>query len=256
MLKVGTWNVNSINARLDRLKAVLDRHQPDVLCLQELKCTEDKFPYLEVKACGYEAQVFGQKAYNGVALLSREPLSGVAHSFEGCPSEDARYICADFRGIQIASAYIPNGQEVGSSRYFYKLDWLHKLGLALKQLRDAGKPALVLGDFNVAPTAQDVHDPAEWAGRILFSEPERAALSGILELGFIDVFRSLVTTGGQYSWWDYRQLAFPKNHGLRIDLILASQDLGPRFQKSYIDRDERKGSKPSDHAPVFAEFLE
>ncbi|MCB0405441.1 MAG: endonuclease/exonuclease/phosphatase family protein, partial [Bdellovibrionales bacterium] len=171
-------------------------------------------------------------------------------------SDEARFLSAEFRGIHIASAYIPNGQEVGSSKYFYKLDWLHKLGTALKELRDSGRPTLVLGDFNVAPQAQDVHDPAAWAGRILFSAPERLALSGILELGFVDVFRSLVTTGGHYSWWDYCQLAFPKNNGLRIDLILASLDLAPRFRECYIDRDERKGSKPSDHAPVFALFRE
>jgi exodeoxyribonuclease III len=250
---VCTWNVNSIKARLERFCKFLERAKPDVLCLQELKCLDDGFPLEMIQAMGYECHVFGQKTYNGVAILSREPVINIKRGFyEAYP--DARYIEGTVRGVTIISVYVPNGQEVGSEKYVYKLDWLAKLRDHLAQHPQRNGLMAICGDYNIAPTDRDVHDVAMWKDKILFSEPEKEALRKICELGFSDVFREQHPHSGEFSWWDYRGLAFPFNRGLRIDFILATDSLKQKTRKAWMEREERKGQKPSDHIPVLAEF--
>jgi exodeoxyribonuclease-3 len=263
-MKIITWNVNSVSSRKERLLELLVRHNPDVVCLQELKCQEEKYPFEEIRALGYESVVYGQKTYNGVAILSRSPLNDVRKGFgpEILSEEDpaARLIAATVQGVRIVCVYCPNGQAVGTEKYSYKLTWFSNLKKYLHSYVSAPEtfPSdfVVLGDFNVAPENRDIHDPSDWDGKVLASVPERQALGAILDIGLVDIFRKHHAEGGHYSWWDYRQLAFPFNKGLRIDLILASPSFEKRCTESFIDRDERKGSKPSDHAPVVAVFGE
>lgn len=255
MFKVVTWNVNSVKARGERLIAFLHRENPDVVCLQELKCIDEAFPYETIQSLGYHAAVFGQKAYNGVALLSREAPQNIRRGFEdGNADAAARFIGATIRGIHIYSAYIPNGQAVGSEKYAYKLEWFSRLKKYLEKNHTPSDRTLLAGDFNVAPEPRDVHDPALWEGKILFSEPERHALLQVCGTGLADTFRKHHAEGNLYSWWDYRDLGFPKNKGLRIDFILATPPLMEVCTEARIDRDERKGTLPSDHAPVIASF--
>ncbi len=255
MFKVATWNVNSVKARLERLLNFLERAKPDVVCLQELKCIEEQFPFEPLKAAGYSVAAFGQKSYNGVALLSRHPITDVVRGFgDGDEDVAARFVGGTIKGIRIFSAYIPNGQAVGSEKYEYKLKWLKRLSQYLATHADKTKPLLLMGDFNVAPEDRDVHDPKAWEGMILFSEPEKAALRKVCEFGLQDTFRRHHPEPGLYSWWDYRMLSFPKNKGLRIDFILATQPAMEVCTAASIDREERKGQTPSDHAPVIAEF--
>ncbi len=252
--KVATWNVNSVNARLDRLLGFLARESPDVVLLQELKCEETKFPLEAVRNAGYHAAISGQKTYNGVAILARKPPSEVVVGFADGGLEEARYIAGTVDGNRVASAYIPNGQAVGAEKYHYKLQWLERLRKRLDKTTSPSTPFILGGDFNVAPEDRDVHDPKAWAGQILCSEPERLALKKIFDFGLQDTFRKHHSEGSLFSWWDYRRLGFPKNHGLRIDFLLATSPLYDRCSSARIDRDERKGSGPSDHAPVIAEF--
>jgi len=253
--RVISWNVNSVNVRLERLQRLLTRHAPDVVCLQELKCLEEKFPSEEIKTAGYHFAVFGQKTYNGVAILSRTPLENVQVGFsDGVDDAAARFIVAKTSGVHVASVYVPNGQSVGTEAFAYKLQWLQRLRQFLDNRFNSGDPVILGGDFNIAPEERDVHDPAAWEGQVLFSEPERNALSAVREFGLEDTFRLHHSEKGLYSWWDYRQLAFPFNKGLRIDFIFATPSLAKRCVSAEIDRDERKGEKPSDHAPVIAEF--
>ncbi len=255
MLRVVTWNVNSIGTRLERLLAFLKRHDPDVVCLQELKCMDEKFPFDAIKAAGYHAAAFGQKSYNGVALLSKKPSETLLRSFDdGVDDGQARAIVGTFDGVNVMSAYIPNGQEVGADKYFYKLNWLARLRRFLDKQYDPSTPLLVTGDFNVAPGDLDVHDPASWREKILCSTRERNALAEVQDFGLVDSFRHLHPTETQFTWWDYRMLGFQKNIGLRIDLVLASAPMIKRLTACTVDRDERKGEKPSDHAPVIADF--
>ena len=254
MWKVAAWNVNSVKARLDRLLGFLEREQPDVVLLQELKCEEPGFPYEAVGNLGYSAAVSGQKAYNGVAILSREPALDISRGIGFSDKEDARWIAATVQGVRVASVYVPNGQAVGSEKYAYKLEWLKKLREHLDRTESAQKRLLIGGDFNIAPEDRDVHDPAAWRGQILFSEPEKAALQKVCEFGLADTFRKHHNELGHYSWWDYRMLGFPKNRGLRIDFLFATPALWEHCSAARIDRDERKGTLPSDHAPVIAEF--
>ncbi len=253
-MKIATWNVNSVNARLDRLLAFLQREQPDALCLQELKCEPGKFPWEAVRGAGYEAAVHGQKTYNGVAILSRSPLEDVREGF-GDESGDtqARCLSALVNGVRVISVYVPNGQEVGAEKYVYKLDWFKRLEKYLGKYKKSEKLVLC-GDFNVAPEDLDVHDPDLWRGRILCSDAERAALKQIYSWGLTDTFRKHHPDERIFSWWDYRNLGFVKNQGLRIDFVLATEALGEKCLSARIDRDERKGKLPSDHAPVLAEF--
>lgn len=251
VLKVATWNVNSIAIRLERLLAFLDRVAPDIVCLQELKCVDDKFPFAALEAKGYFAEVWGQKSYNGVAILTREKANEVRRGFDdGVDDAQARFISCKVYDTTVMSAYVPNGQSVGTDKYFYKLNWLARLGRYL-DMHHRPKDALILaGDFNVAPEDKDVHDPAAWKEKILCSTRERLALQATTMDLLQDAYRQLHPSETQFTWWDYRMLAFPKNLGLRIDLVYVSSPLTTRLQGCHVERDERKGDKPSDHAPV------
>jgi exodeoxyribonuclease III len=253
---IAAWNVNSLNMRLPRLLAWLAANRPDIVCLQETKLEDAKFPVLDTAAAGYTAHFAGQKTYNGVAILVRNGLaaSDIAIGIPGFDDEQKRVIAATVAGIRIVGVYVPNGQAVDSDKYRYKLAWYAALADMLRA-ELACHPALaVLGDFNVAPEDRDVHDPALWAGQVLCSVPERAAFRALLEAGLSDSFRLFDQPEKTFSWWDYRQLAFPKNNGLRIDHILLSAALTSRCAASRIDRAARKGEKPSDHAPVLVEL--
>lgn len=256
-MRIATWNVNSVKAREERLLAWLERHGHDVVCLQELKLEAEKFPAAAVRQLGYESVVLGQRTYNGVAILSRAPLDDVQCGFADDDEDtQARFIAATTRGVRIMSAYVPNGQAIGSEKFVYKLRWLERLGRFLTARLPADQPAALCGDFNVAPEAIDVHDPAAWEGHVLCSPEERAALASAIDGRLVDVVRRLSPDVRMFSWWDYRQLAFPKNHGLRIDHIYVTPSLAARATAAGIDREARKGKLPSDHAPVWVEFDE
>ena len=252
-MKIATWNVNSVRARQERLLAWLEKTQPDVVCLQELKVTTEAFPADVFRERGYHAAVHGQKTYNGVAILSRTPLRQVQR---GLADDDpqARLLGAEIEGVFVLSAYVPNGQAIGSDKYAYKLEWLARLEAFLTERFTPSTPLLLCGDFNVARDDLDVAQPQHWADSVLCHADARNALERIVDWGLVDIFREHHPDGGVYSWWDYRQLAFPKNHGLRIDHIFATRPLAERCSGSEIDRAERKGEKPSDHAPVIAVF--
>lgn len=253
---LAAWNVNSLNVRLPRLLTWLDATKPDVVCLQETKLEDHKFPVADIAAAGYAAHFAGQKTYNGVAILTRGglPATDVAVGIPGYDDAQKRVIAATVSGIRIIDLYVPNGQSVDSDKYRYKLDWFGATTGYLKDELSRHANVAVMGDFNVAPDDRDVHDPAVWAGQVLCTEPERAAFRGLLALGLQDSFRLFDQPPATFSWWDYRQLAFPKNHGMRIDHILLSSLLAARCTASRIDRNARKGERPSDHAPVQVEL--
>jgi exodeoxyribonuclease-3 len=254
-MKIATWNVNSIRARRERLLRWLLAQKPDVVCLQETKVRDEEFPSLDLRAAGYHSAIHGQKTYNGVAILSLEKPEDVESGLGGeVDDPQARAISARVGGVRVMSAYVPNGREVGSEAYDYKLEWLRRLRACLDRDHTPSEPVVVCGDFNVAPEARDVADPPAWEGSVLFHPEVREALQGVLSWGLTDVFRQHHDEPGLYSWWDYRMLAFPKNKGLRIDHIFASQPLASRCTAAFIDRNERKGKQPSDHAPVVASF--
>jgi exodeoxyribonuclease-3 len=251
---IATWNVNSILARLPNVVRWIDAVKPDVLCMQETKCTDDKFPSEPFVERGYQCQIFGQQSYNGVAILTRESCD----SRRGYPDDDetaqSRLLATNVGGIDIVNVYIPNGQMVGSEKYAFKLDWMRKLRDFFDTNYNNSAPVLLCGDFNVAPDERDVHDVRLWQGRILFSEKERDALQHVKDWGFTDAFRLHTETGGHFSWWDYRAGMFRRNMGLRIDHIWVSPPLAARNVRTWIDIEPRKWEKPSDHAPVVAEF--
>lgn len=254
-VKIATWNVNSVRARLERLLAWLQRAQPDIVCLQELKAKEDAFPYEAIRQAGYHAAVYGQRTFNGVGILSRvEPQDVRRGMGDDVEDSHARFLAARIGEIRVLSAYVPNGQVVGSQQYAYKLDWLRRLRAFLEKHFTAETPLVLCGDFNVARDALDVANPAAWEESVLFHPTSRAALEELLSWGLVDVHRQHHPEGGLYSWWDYRMLAFPKNDGLRLDYVFATQPLALRSTSTEIDRQERKGEKPSDHAPVVATF--
>ncbi len=256
-MQIATWNVNSIRARKDRTLAWLERHQPDVLCLQETKVTDEVFPRADFEALGYEVTVCGQKTYNGVALLSRTTPVEVTRRFDDDVEEpEARFLSAKIAGVQIICVYVPNGQVVGSEKHAYKLAWLTQLQRYLEQHSDPVEPLAVCGDLNIAPEDRDVCDPAEWADTVLCEPGVRDAFHRLCNWGLVDAFRLHRDAGKLYSWWDYRQLAFQKNQGLRIDHILVTQPLAERSSNAFVDREARKGKGASDHAPVVAEFSE
>ena len=253
-MKLAAWNVNSLRVRLPQLLDWLGQARPDVVCLQELKLEDAKFPRAEIEAAGYQAAFSGQKTYNGVAILARGSLSEVSAGLPGFADDHKRVIAANVGDLRVVSVYCPNGQAVGSDKYAYKLRWYAALRdyLAAELAR---RPQLaVAGDFNVAPEDRDVHDPKAWEGQVLVSEPERAALRDIVGLGLTDSFRLFEQPEKSFSWWDYRMLAFRRNAGLRIDHILVTPALGARCKSSSIDKAPRKLERPSDHAPVVAEF--
>jgi len=254
-VKIATWNVNSIRARLPRLLDWLDRERPDVACLQETKVVDDQFPFAEIEPLGYRCTVFGQKTYNGVALLSLAPAADVVRGLPGDAADaERRVIAATVDGVRVVSVYAPNGTALDSPRYGDKLAWYRRF----RHWLDAAVPpasALVLaGDFNVAPEDRDVWDVAAWHGQLLFTEPEKEALRHLVDWGLTDLLRRHHPEETIYTWWDYRGGAFHRGWGLRIDHILASAPMAARCTGVAVHRDERKGEKPSDHAPVMASF--
>ncbi|MBE7522901.1 MAG: exodeoxyribonuclease III [Burkholderiales bacterium] len=255
-MKLATWNVNSLNVRLPRLLAWLAGHAPDVVCLQETKLEDARFPHRELEDAGYAAQASGQKTYNGVAILTRgeRVVTDVSVGLRGFDDDQKRLIAATVDGVRVVCAYVPNGQSVDSDKYAYKLRWCEAATATLRDELARHRELAFCGDLNIAPEERDVHDPAAWEGQVLFSAPEREVFARWVALGLEDSFRLFDQPPKTFSWWDYRMLAFPKNRGLRIDHILVSRALASRCRACTIDRGERKGEKPSDHAPVIAEF--
>jgi len=252
-MKIVTWNVNSIRTRLERALACLERHQPDVLCLQEIKCQDEIFPREPFEALGYHVETHGQKTYNGVALISRAPAEDVVRGLPGDgPDAQARLIAATFEGVRVIDVYVPNGSSVESEKFPYKLGWLEQLQAMIAETYAPDDPVLLLGDFNIAPDERDLYAPEVFRGQVHFHPKEHEALARLSDWGFEDLFRTHHQEAGFYSWWDYRQLGFPMNKGLRIDLLLGTAPVVARCTACDIDRDERKGKKPSDHAPVIA----
>jgi exodeoxyribonuclease III len=253
-VRIATWNVNSLRVRLPLLTEWLSRNPVDVLAMQETKLIDADFPRAELEALGYQVQASGQKTYNGVALLSRWPLTAVLTDIPSFEDPARRVLAATTAGLRIVNLYVPNGQTVDSDKYHYKLRWLAALTAWLRSELGGRERLVVLGDFNIAPEDRDVHDPAAWAGSVHVSEPERRALRGLFDLGLVDVFRRFGQPDRSYSWWDYRMLAFRRNHGLRIDLLLADSTLADRCTACVIDREPRRAARPSDHTPVVADF--
>jgi len=253
-IKISTWNVNSLNVRLPRLLDWLRDQQPDVLALQETKLIDADFPTLDIANAGYRAVFSGQKTYNGVAILSRLPASEVVTDLPGLDDPQRRVLGATVGAVRVLNLYVPNGQAVGSDKYLYKLAWLDALAQWLPAQLARYPQLVVLGDFNIAPEDRDVYDPVAWAGQVLCSEPERVAFRRLLDLGLKDTFRLFPQEAQAFSWWDYRAAAFRRNIGLRIDHILASPALAAVCAACQVDKAPRRLERPSDHAPVVAEF--
>ena len=251
-MKIATWNVNGIRSRQERVLAWTLANEVDVLCMQELKCQDDQFPTGEWKTHGYEAAIFGQKAYNGVAIVSRSGLADVARDFgDGGEEDSARLIAATVGDIRIASVYVPNGKSVESEHYQQKLEWLDRLTAWATRHLAEDRPGLVCGDFNVAPEAIDVFDPIAFEGQNHFTMAERSRLLKLQNsLSMTDVLRHFAPEAQLFTWWDYRMLGFPKNRGMRIDHAFATPALMERVTGADRDREARKGKSPSDHCPV------
>jgi exodeoxyribonuclease-3 len=254
-MRIATWNVNSLRVRLEMLVSWLSADGPEVVCLQETKVTDDLFPVQALTDIGYQVAFTGQKTYNGVALLSRLPLSQVLTSLPDAPGEDEkRFVAATIAGIRVINVYVPNGQAVGSPKFHYKLAWLQALQTFLQTAHTPAEPLLLCGDFNIAPEARDVYDVAKAEGEILFHPDERAAFAHFLTWGWRDTLRLHHEEGGLYSWWDYRAMGFQRNRGFRIDHILVTPPLAARCTAVTLERELRKQPKPSDHIPVVATF--
>jgi exodeoxyribonuclease-3 len=253
-MKIATWNVNSMNVREPHVIEWLQAHEPDVLVLQEIKQITEKFPAEALQAIGYHSIASGQKTYNGVAVISKTPAVDPVFDFPDLDDPQRRILASTVNGIRIIDLYIPNGSEVGSDKYAYKLGWLDSLRRFLKAELETHEKLVVLGDFNIAPADADVHDPEKWGEAILCSPAERKALTDLYELGLSDVFRKFDHPEKTFSWWDYRAAGFRRNAGLRIDLILTSDVMTERCTASYVDKEPRGWERPSDHAPVVAEF--
>jgi len=253
-LKFATWNVNSLNVRLPHVLDWLNATQPDVLCLQETKQEDSKFPYEALREIGYNAIHIGQKTYNGVAIVSRHSLAEVQQNIPAFEDDQQRVIAATIHDMRVVCAYIPNGQALDSDKYQYKLRWLNALQSWLKEELSRYPKLLLLGDYNIAPEDQDCHDPAAWVGQVLVSDPERAAFKQLLSLGLHDSFRLFEQPEKSFSWWDYRMAGFRRNLGMRIDHILVSEALKAQCAAAYIDKAPRKLERPSDHTPVVLEL--
>ncbi len=251
-MKIASWNVNSLNVRLPHLEQWLTAFAPDVVGLQETKLEDPRFPDTALAGLGYRSVFAGQKTYNGVAILSREPATEVQVGIPGFEDEQKRVIAATVGDVRIVNLYVVNGQDVGTDKYAYKLRWLEAVREWLQDELRRHPELVVLGDFNIAPDARDVHDPSVWHdGHILTSTAEREALRNLYALGLSDAFRLLHDTPGQFSWWDYRQAAFRRDLGLRIDLTLVSEALRGAVVEAGIDREPRTWERPSDHAPAW-----
>lgn len=254
MLKIATWNVNSLRVRLPRVLDWLATHQPDILALQETKLSDEAFPRQAFEDIGYQAAYSGQKTYNGVALLSRQPPQDIVTDLPNLEDPQRRILGATVGDTRILNLYVPNGGTVGSEKYAYKLAWLREIKNYLQAALTEYPKLVVLGDFNVAPQDRDVHDPALWHETILCSTPEREALEGVLDVGLKDSFRLFAQEAQSFSWWDYRGGSLRRNRGLRLDLILVSEPLARQCTGCTIDKETRRQPRPSDHAPVLAIF--
>jgi exodeoxyribonuclease-3 len=253
-MKLASWNVNSLNVRLPHVERWCAEAQPDVLALQETKLEDAKFPAAALEAAGYHSAFSGQKTYNGVAILARQPITAVEHGVAGFDDPQRRILSATVGDVRIVNLYVVNGQAVGSEKYAYKLDWLAKVTAFLAEEIRRHPRLVVMGDFNIAPDDRDVHDPVAWHEQILCSTPERDALKRIHDLGLADSFRLFNQDAGHFSWWDYRQAAFRRNLGLRIDLVLVSEALRPGCRSAIIDREPRIWERASDHTPAVLEI--
>ena len=251
-MKIASWNVNSIKARLEAVLAWIEAAAPDVLLLQELKCTEADFPGVAFASLGYGAAVVGQKTYNGVAILAKHPLTDIVHRLPGDDGDThARYVEATAGPVRVASIYVPNGQAVGSDAYSYKLAFLERLRTHVAAMLKREEPFVLGGDYNIAPAEGDVYDPEGWKNSVLFTLTERKAFRRIINLGLVDAYRALHEEIGRYTWWDYRAGAWSKDHGLRIDHLLLSPQAADRLNGCDIDRKPRGLEKASDHAPIW-----
>lgn len=254
MFRIATWNVNSIRVRLEQVLQWLEVVQPDVLGLQETKVTDPDFPLAEFVQAGYTACFSGQKSYNGVAVLSKHAMTNVVTDFPQFVDPQRRVLGGVVDGVFVFNLYVPNGSEVGSEKYLYKLEWLEHLQKFTESLVNQYEHVILLGDFNIAPEDRDVHDPIAWTGKVLVSAKERAAFFGLLQHSLVDCFRLFNTADGLFSWWDYRMAGFQRNHGVRIDHILATDSLAELGSGCFVDMAPRGLQRPSDHAPVVADF--
>ena len=254
-MKVATWNVNSVKARLPHLLAWLAEAKPDVLCLQETKCLEAEFPALEIKGEGYHVEALGQRSYNGVAILSREPARDVLRGLPGdAADEQARYLEATFGDVRVASIYLPNGNPVGTEKFTYKLAWMRRLEARARALLDTERPCVLAGDYNIVPTDDDVYDPVAWADDALCRPESRARYRAILNRGYVDAFRVFHAEPHRYSFWDYQAGRWNRDEGLRIDHLLLSPQAADRLGAADIDKAPRGRDKASDHTPVWCEL--
>ncbi|MFA5515671.1 MAG: exodeoxyribonuclease III [Desulfuromonadales bacterium] len=251
---IATWNLNSVRARLERLLAWLEEWRPDIVCLQEVKTPEANFPFAEIEKSGYHAAVFGQKGYHGVAILSRSEPQEISRGMaDGVDDGQARLIAASIDGVRVMCAYAPNGGTPDSDKYLHKIAWFDRLLRHLRATENLAGPFLLCGDLNIAPEQRDVAHPERWQGTVLYNEHMSEIFGRLLACGLHDLGRNHLPAG-TFSWWDYRLLSFPRNDGLRIDHLLASPALTGRCLEVFVDREQRKGKSPSDHAPVLARF--
>lgn len=256
-MKVATWNVNSIAVRLPHVLRWIAENEPDAVCLQETKTIDERFPLQAFEEIGFNAAFIGQRTYNGVAILSPHPIENVQLNFPGDAADaPKRLVAATIKNVRIVNTYIPNGTELWSDPFRFKLDWLQRLRTFFDQTCQKDSDVLLCGDFNVAPDERDVYDARAWEGKLHFSKPERAALEHVRKWGFVDAFRLFHDERGLYSWWNYREGAFFKDQGLRIDHIWISNSLAARCKNCWIDKAPRAWERPSDHTPVVAEFVD
>jgi len=254
MLKVASWNVNSLKIREQQVLSWLETTNTDILALQETKVIDSLFPETAFREKGYHLMFAGQPSYNGVAIISKYPITDVLMDIPDLVDPQRRILAATVAGMRIINVYVPNGSSLDSEKFVYKCDWLHKMTAFIKRELALHPKLMVLGDFNIAPEDQDVHDPVAWEGSVLVSPRERQALADMLQCGLVDSFRQFPQEERIYSWWDYRAAAFRRNMGLRIDLILLNQALQAVCRASSVDKEARKAERPSDHAPVWVDL--
>ena len=254
MFKIATWNVNSLKVRLPHVLTWMEKEKPDVLALQETKSVDENFPVDAIREAGYQVSFTGQKTYNGVATISKSPIKTISKGLPNFSDEQKRVLVINTKNIIILNIYVPNGSEINSEKYKYKLKWLSKLHPYIKKLQKKNSRLIILGDFNIAPEDRDVHDPKEWEGCVLVSKSERNEFEKLLSNNMIDCFRIFNNENNHFSWWDYRAASFRRNRGVRIDHILASKRMSQSCKACYIDKGPRKLERPSDHTPVIGEF--